>query len=91
MTTQLPSSHTPATPLATVLALVHADAAAQRFDQWGLSTLIDEHTGVASIGRDVFDALHTAAGIEAVFPIGNAGDSSTSMGTGSPTSRHRSG
>ncbi|SJN08020.1 hypothetical protein FM113_00480 [Leucobacter sp. 7(1)] len=73
MTTQPPSSHTPATPLATVLALVHDDAAAQRFDQWGLSTLIDEHTGVASIGRDVFDALHTAAGIEAVFPIGNAG------------------
>lgn len=56
-----------------VLEFVRADAMAGRFDAWGLSTVIDEHVGEAVIGREVFDLLHEAAGIEADFPVGNAG------------------
>ncbi len=57
----------------TALAHIRRDAAAGRFAQWGLSTLIDEFTGVPSIEKDLFDTLHRAAGIAAEFPIGNAG------------------
>ena len=56
-----------------MLAEVRADAAAGRFSSWGGSTLIDEFTGVPSIPRELFDALHEAAGIRATFPVGNAG------------------
>lgn len=56
-----------------VLAQISADAAAGQFTAWGRSTLIDEFTGVPSIPRELFDELHTAAGIHADFPIGNAG------------------
>ena len=57
----------------TALAHIRRDAAAGRFAQWALSTLIDEFTGVPSIEKDLFDTLHAAAGIDAEFPIGNAG------------------
>lgn len=64
----------PAPPeLSTVLKQVRADALADRFALWGQSTVIDEHTRVASFARPLFDALHAAAGIQATFPIGNAG------------------
>ncbi|WP_053352400.1 hypothetical protein [Leucobacter musarum] len=56
-----------------VLACVSDDAAAGRFADWGRSTVIDEHTGVASFDRGLFEVLHTAAGISAEFPVGNAG------------------
>ncbi|WP_053386355.1 hypothetical protein [Leucobacter japonicus] len=56
-----------------VLACVHDDAVAGRFADWGRSTVIDEHTGVASFDRELFEVLHAAAGISAEFPIGNAG------------------
>ena len=52
---------------------MRSDAAAGRFAVWGRSTLIDEFTGVPSIPRELFDALHAAAGIPAAFPVGNAG------------------
>lgn len=54
-------------------ASIDADAAARRFDAWGLSTVIDENTGTAVVPASVFDALHARAGIDAEFPIGNAG------------------
>ncbi|MEV8339508.1 amino acid deaminase [Leucobacter sp. NPDC077196] len=56
-----------------VLACVRDDAAAGRLADWGASTVIDEHTAVPSFERDIFDALHAAAGIDAAFPVGNAG------------------
>ncbi|WP_125100091.1 amino acid deaminase [Leucobacter chromiireducens] len=72
--TGAPHSTPPPLPeLEPVLAQVRADAAAGRFESWGSSTLIDEFTGVPSIPRELFDALHAAAGIRAEFPVGNAG------------------
>lgn len=60
-------------PLELVLGFIRADAAAGRFDDWGSSTLIDEHTGVPSIDRELADELHLAAGLPRRFPFGNAG------------------
>ncbi|MBV0896112.1 amino acid deaminase [Microbacterium sp. NC79] len=57
----------------TALDHMRRDAEAGRFAVWGQSTLIDEFTGVPSIEKDLFDTLHAAAGIDAEFPIGNAG------------------
>ncbi|MEJ6490607.1 amino acid deaminase [Leucobacter sp. USCH14] len=56
-----------------VLSCARDDAAAGRLADWGTSTVIDEHTEVASFDRQIFDALHVAAGIDAAFPVGNAG------------------
>ncbi|MFC7927837.1 amino acid deaminase [Microbacterium laevaniformans] len=52
---------------------IDVDAAARRFDAWGLSTVIDENTGTSVVAASVFRALHERAGIDARFPIGNAG------------------
>ena len=49
------------------------DALAGRFALWGLSTVIDENIGAPVIDRSTFDQLHAAAGINAEWPIGNAG------------------
>ena len=49
------------------------DAAAGRFDGWGSSTVIDENTQAPVISRAQFDELHAAAGLTAVWPVGNAG------------------
>ncbi|WP_428831926.1 amino acid deaminase [Gulosibacter sediminis] len=55
------------------LADIGEDAAAGRFAQWGRSTVIDENTGGPVLDRKLFDHLHDAAGIEATYPVGNAG------------------
>ncbi|MEP6478376.1 MAG: amino acid deaminase [Rhodoglobus sp.] len=52
---------------------VRADAAAGRFAAWGQSTVIDENIAAAVIPRAVFDELHDLAGLQADWPIGNAG------------------
>ncbi|MGY4858372.1 amino acid deaminase [Cryobacterium sp. AP23] len=50
------------------------DAAAGRFDDWGLSTVIDENTRSPVITPAQFAQLHAAAGLSmAAWPIGNAG------------------
>lgn len=49
------------------------DRAAGRFDAWGRSTVIDENVGKPVLGRAVFEHLHEIAGVEAAWPIGNAG------------------
>ncbi|WP_259457114.1 amino acid deaminase [Microbacterium sp. AG790] len=54
-------------------ASIDADAAADRFAQWGRSSVVDENTGTAVVPASVFDALHARAGVDARFPIGNAG------------------
>jgi len=49
------------------------DAAADRFDDWALSTVIDENVKSPVISPAQFFRLHAAAGIAATWPIGNAG------------------
>lgn len=56
-----------------ILSDIREDARHGRFDTWGRSTVIDENTGTPVIGRELFDELHAAAGIEANYPVGNAG------------------
>lgn len=54
-------------------AAIRADRAAGRFAAWGPSTVIDENTGSAVVPQALFDELHRRAGLEGVWPIGNAG------------------
>ncbi|WP_314651575.1 amino acid deaminase [uncultured Microbacterium sp.] len=49
------------------------DRASGRFARWGRSTVVDENTGAAVITRALFDELHERAGIDAAWPVGNAG------------------
>lgn len=56
-----------------MLEQIASDAAAARFDAWGLSTVIDENIEVPVVSHDIFEELQAAAGIEATWPIGNAG------------------
>ncbi|MDA3147222.1 hypothetical protein JSO19_07495 [Leucobacter sp. UCMA 4100] len=58
---------------AAVLDFIRRDAAAGRLAAWGRSTVIDENTGVPSFDEQLFAELHVAAGIDADFPVGNAG------------------
>jgi len=52
---------------------IASDAAAGRFDDWALSTVIDENVQSPVISKAEFFRLHAAAGIAATWPIGNAG------------------
>lgn len=52
---------------------ISRDRAEGRFDIWGRSTVIDENVGKPVIERAVFEYLHELAGVEASWPIGNAG------------------
>ncbi|MFM9918471.1 amino acid deaminase [Lacisediminihabitans sp. H27-G8] len=52
---------------------IRADAANSAFDDWGLSTVIDENIAAPVIVRDEFERLHELAALEAEWPIGNAG------------------
>lgn len=56
-----------------LLAEVRLDAARGGFDAWGTSTVVDELAGRPVIDPATFDALHHAAGIDARFPVGDAG------------------
>lgn len=49
------------------------DAAAGRFASWGRSTIVDENVGQAVLPRALFDELHARAGLDASWPVGNAG------------------
>lgn len=59
--------------LEVALRCVEADALAGRFDEWAWSTVVDENVGAPVIDERVFESLHAAAGIDAAFPVGNAG------------------
>jgi hypothetical protein len=52
---------------------IEADASADRFSRWGRSTVVDENTGLPVISEELFAELHRIAGLDAVWPIGNAG------------------
>lgn len=52
---------------------IRDDRNAERFAAWARSTAVDEHAGVGIIPRALFEELHARAGIDANWPIGNAG------------------
>ncbi|MGF6822985.1 hypothetical protein M2317_001892 [Microbacterium sp. ZKA21] len=52
---------------------IDADAEADRFARWGRSTIVDENVGAPVLPRSMFDALHTRAGLDSAWPVGNAG------------------
>jgi len=52
---------------------IDEDASTGRFTAWGRSTAIDELTHTPVVTRVLFDALHDRAGLEAHWPVGNAG------------------
>lgn len=64
--------HTPPA-MDTVLACIARDRAEGLLDRWSSSTVIDENVGEAVVERDVFERIHSAGGVNARFPIGNAG------------------
>lgn len=49
------------------------DRAAGRFAAWGRSTVVDENTGEPVLGKRLFAELHARAGLDARWPVGNAG------------------
>jgi hypothetical protein len=59
--------------LAWLTASLAEDRAAGRFAAWGRSSVIDENVGAEVLPRPVFDELHAQAGLEASWPVGNAG------------------
>ena len=63
----------PADALGLVVDLIQRDASAGRFDAWGTSTVVDDNIGAPLIDQALFTTLHETAGIDAAFPIGNAG------------------
>lgn len=54
-------------------ASLAADSRDGLFAAWGSSTVIDENVGAAVLPRGLFDALHRCAGLEASWPVGDAG------------------
>jgi hypothetical protein len=52
---------------------VRSDATTALFDDWGLSTVIDENIDAPVIPREEFERLHAIAALRAEWPIGNAG------------------
>lgn len=52
---------------------IHADRAAGLLSRWGRATALDPRTGEVLLPQPLFEALHDRAGLEATWPIGNAG------------------
>lgn len=52
---------------------IDADAGAERFARWGLSTAVDENVGAPVLSQRMFEALHDWAGLDSAWPVGNAG------------------
>lgn len=52
---------------------IDADARDDRFARWGRSTVVDENVGAPVLSRPMFEALHDRAGLDAAWPVGNAG------------------
>lgn len=64
--------HTPPA-MDSVLACVARDRADGLLARWSSSTVIDENVGEAVVERGVFERIHEAGGVNARFPVGNAG------------------
>lgn len=56
-----------------IAASIRQDAADGLFDAWELSTTVDENTGGPVIPEALFHHLHATAGLDATWPVGNAG------------------
>ncbi|KJL33275.1 hypothetical protein [Microbacterium azadirachtae] len=56
-----------------LVTAIDADRAAGLFGRWGLATAIDGRSREALLPQPLFEALHERAGLEATWPIGNAG------------------
>jgi hypothetical protein len=56
-----------------IAASVRRDAGSGLFDAWDLSTAVDENTGEPVVPEALFHHLHATAGLDAEWPIGNAG------------------
>jgi hypothetical protein len=52
---------------------IRADAAASRFARWGRCTVEHDGAGEPVLTRELFDELHELAGVDASWPVGNAG------------------
>ncbi|MBS1907907.1 MAG: amino acid deaminase [Actinobacteria bacterium] len=56
-----------------LIAAIDADRSAGLFARWGASAAIDDSSGEELVSRPLFEALHDRAGLEAAWPVGNAG------------------
>jgi hypothetical protein len=56
-----------------IVEQIASDRAERRFEDWGLSTVLDENEETPIIPRPLFDRLHKLAGIDSKWPVGNAG------------------
>jgi hypothetical protein len=56
-----------------LLPQIAADRAADEFDHWGQSTVLDENTGTPVLPRALCETLHAHAGLPSSWPVGNAG------------------
>jgi hypothetical protein len=56
-----------------LVAAVDADRAAGTFARWGRAVARDARTGAELLPRPLFEALHDRAGLDAAWPVGNAG------------------
>jgi hypothetical protein len=61
------------TRLPWLVGQIRADAGAGRFDEWGLSTVIEGGVAPPVIPPPLFDELHRLAGLTEQWPVGNAG------------------
>jgi hypothetical protein len=52
---------------------IASDRAEGRFEHWGLSTVLDENVESPVVPQPLFERLHELAGIDAEWPVGNAG------------------
>ncbi len=56
-----------------LLPQIAADRAAGEFERWAHSTVLDENTETPVISRELFETLHSEAGLSSSWPVGNAG------------------
>jgi len=64
--------HTPP-DMDAVLDCIARDRADGLIGRWSSSTVIDENVGEPVVERGVFERIHETGGVNARFPIGNAG------------------
>ena len=56
-----------------LLPQIVADRAAGEFERWAHSTVLDENTETPVVSRELFETLHSEAGLPSSWPVGNAG------------------
>ncbi|WP_146070096.1 amino acid deaminase [Cryobacterium sp. Y29] len=56
-----------------LLPQIVADRATGEFERWAHSTVLDENTETPVVSRELFETLHSEAGLPSSWPVGNAG------------------